>query len=492
MSADLELLLKGFEADEEETEGEKEAAFEAFDWDQAAEEISDAADFEVEPEQENAFGAADADHIPELDKVTAKEIDAHLGDFDSAPEIDMTFDEAVSEQEQEDEPGVPDRAQTPATVAEVARETDPEKEDKAAIGAVLELTFRGKSIAAHLKKLVSEEEEKPGPLSRYVKMVAIVGFFSLGLLGIYNYIAWRNSNFDKQLAQKLRKSHIDHTRMQRNKKQKAPVQQAEPKQVKQVQFKKPEKQKQYQGDEPADIAEDKNKQQEQLVKAEKEKQTERERLARIAKEKQAEQERLARIAKEKQAERKRLARIAKEKQAEKERLEVLKKNEAGKIDLLISQAKEYLELENYLEAKNRYEAALKIIEDSVFKEEELFLKNERKIKNALIKDDITYGSKGYIKYKNKWLTPDGYEGRLLAEGYIKYKGKFKYYLELRKIAEQMAYPGMQSFLTSKYSGRNIHKKMIKFKKLVLKQNTGVSSHLTIVYTWEVWTFDEIV
>jgi hypothetical protein len=330
-------------------------------------------------------------------------------------------------------------------------------------------------------------EGKPSPLLRYVKLAAIVGLFCVALLGSYNYLAWKNSKLEKQRAQKLRQSYLDRTKLQSIKKQEMSVPQIESKlkQVKPAQLKRPEKQIQHEGDELASIAEEKKKQQEQLIKAEKERQAERERLARIAKEKRAERERLARIAKEKQAEKERLA------IAEKEKQEALKKNELSKIELLIFQAKGSLELENYLEAKNRYEAALEIIEDSVFKDEELFVKHEHKIKNALIRDDIAYGTKGYIKYKNKWLTPDEYEGKLLAEGYIKYKGKFEYYLELKKIVEQMAYPGIQSFLTSKYSGQNIHKKKIEFKELVLKQNTRAYSHFTVAYKWEVWTFDEI-
>ena len=64
-------------------------------------------------------------------------------------------------------------------------------------------------------------------------------------------------------------------------------------------------------------------------------------------------------------------------------------------------------------------------------------------------------------------------------------------MKLKKIVEQMAYPGIQSFLTSKYRGQNVHKKEIKFNKLILKQNTSEHSHLTLACRWEVWTFDEI-
>ena len=64
-------------------------------------------------------------------------------------------------------------------------------------------------------------------------------------------------------------------------------------------------------------------------------------------------------------------------------------------------------------------------------------------------------------------------------------------MDLKKIIEHKTYPGMQSFLTSKYSGQNIHKKQIKLHELVLNQNDRLSAHFTVLYKWEVWTFNEI-
>ena len=150
-----------------------------------------------------------------------------------------------------------------------------------------------------------------------------------------------------------------------------------------------------------------------------------------------------------------------------------------------------VKLKKYLEAKNSYETAFKIIKDSNFKEDKLFLEHKREIEKALMNEDIIYGSKGYVKFRNKWMTPDEYENILYQEGFVKYKGKFIKYLELKNIITQLTDPEVQSFVTSKYSDQNIHKKQIKFHKLALKQNNNLSSHFTVFYKWEVWTFREI-
>jgi serine/threonine protein kinase len=231
--------------------------------------------------------------------------------------------------------------------------------------------------------------------------------------------------------------------------------------------------------------EEERKEQERLAKIEEEKRKEQERLARIEEEKRKEQERLARIEEEKRKEQERLARI------EKERIEALKLKEVNKIDAIMSSAKESMKLKKYLEAKNSYETALKIIEGSSFKEDKLFLDHRREIEKALMDKDIIYGSKGYVKYRNKWMTPDEYENTLYREGFVNYKGKYTKYLELKNLITQLTHPEVQSFVTSKYSDQNIHKKQIEFHKLALKQNNGLSSHFTVSYKWEVWTFKEI-
>jgi serine/threonine protein kinase len=235
----------------------------------------------------------------------------------------------------------------------------------------------------------------------------------------------------------------------------------------------------------ASIEEEKRKEQERLAKIEEEKRMEQERLARIEEEERKEQERLAKIEEEKRKEQERLAKI------EKDRIDALKLKEIKKIDEIMSSAEESMKLKKYLEAKNSYENALIIVEGSNFNEDKLFLEHRRKIEKALMSKDIIYGVKGYVKFRNKWMTPDEYENILYQEGFVKYKGKFIKYLELKNIIKKLTHPEVQSFVTSKYSDQNVHKKQIKYHKLALKQNNNISSHFTVFYKWEVWTFSEI-
>jgi len=74
---------------------------------------------------------------------------------------------------------------------------------------------------------------------------------------------------------------------------------------------------------------------------------------------------------------------------------------------------------------------------------------------------------------------------------VKYKGKLKKFIELKDLILRLTYNDVKTYLTSKYSGRNIHKKDIKFNKLILNRNTGIYSEFTIYYKWEIWTFSEI-
>jgi serine/threonine protein kinase len=235
----------------------------------------------------------------------------------------------------------------------------------------------------------------------------------------------------------------------------------------------------------AKIEAEKKKEQERLAKIEAEKKKEQERLAKIEAEKKKEQERLAKIAAEKKKEQERLAKI------ESARIDALKLKQMNKIDRLLVSAEDSLKLKNYLDSKNNYDTALKMVEDSIFKDDKIFIKYKKQIEDALKNEDIVYGSKGYIKFREEWVTPDKREKILYQEDFIKYKGNFIKYLELKNIIKQLTYPKVQSFLTSKYSGQSVHKKQITFQKITLNENTALSSHFTVVYRWEVWTFTEL-
>ena len=247
------------------------------------------------------------------------------------------------------------------------------------------------------------------------------------------------------------------------------------------------------------IKKEKQKEEERLSKLEEQKRQEAQRLASIAETERKEKERLAKIAEEKQKERERLKRIEKEKREEQERLvkiekektDALRRGEHKEIEMLTALAKEFLTAKNYTEAKIRYETALELIERSRFKDEARFLTYKRDIEKALESEDIKYGSKGYVKYRGKWMTPDEREKMLYKEGFVRYRGQFVHYLELKDQVERFGYPVVQSFLSSKYGGRLIHKKQINLRGISLKQNTREHSRFSAYFSWEVWTFNEI-
>ena len=143
-----------------------------------------------------------------------------------------------------------------------------------------------------------------------------------------------------------------------------------------------------------------------------------------------------------------------------------------------------------MEAKKSYDTALRILKDSVFKNDYLFLAHIIKIEKALTGEDIIYGSKGYIKHNGRWFSPETYKQELYREGFVNYKGKFKKFMGLKNVIIELTYPHVNSFLALKFSGRHIHKKNISFDKLILNRNTSISAQFTVFYRWEVWTFEK--
>ncbi len=235
------------------------------------------------------------------------------------------------------------------------------------------------------------------------------------------------------------------------------------------------------------------KEREILDRIEKGHQKEREKLNKI----KAEQKKTAKTEEKKEADKQRLAKIREEnkrrlrKKLEKEKIEALKLKEIDILNRIIASTEESLRQKKYSVAKNGYETALRILEESIFKDQNEFLKYRIKIENALRDEKIIFGSQGYIYYKKKWITPKEYEKKLYDAGFVKYKGKLKKIIELRDLILRLTYNDVKTYLTSKYSGRNIHKKDIKFDKLILNRNTEIYSEFTIYYKWEVWTFSEI-
>jgi serine/threonine protein kinase len=534
MGDDLHLVLQSMDADPE-LKGEEIMTFEDGDLHPEAAEISGVPEADDEPEHEKDLDFSDLDHILDMEKSHGIDIQPEVEAPDFGPdalqdqddELDFTdLEQGVS---LDSEPEIardlePDRMdfiskidETPdVDVSETGRPQDDESvrsdltpltEGDAVEEGEVEIlklkpptfgypeTFRDdveERAAGYLstevtpslddwKKIIFDKEARPAALTRFFRLLTLFGILIFVLWGVYYYSSWKTSRKDQQLAKQLRQSHLERQKKRKDQKEKKPEQkQTATQQLADVKKLPPAVREQL-----AEIEIKEQAQRERRAKIEKEEQAQRERRAIIEKEKQAQRERQALIEKEKQAQRKRRAKI------EKAKREALKQNHIRNLDELIAQAENAISLKQYPEAKNKYETALKIIIDSDFREDETVSKHKTAIEKALKSDDIVYGAKGYLQYKNKWIHPDEYEKNLYREGYVKYKGRFKHYTDLKSVIKKITYPSVQSFLTSKYSGQSIHKKLIKISELELRQNTGQSAHFTAVYKWEVWTFSEI-
>ncbi len=245
---------------------------------------------------------------------------------------------------------------------------------------------------------------------------------------------------------------------------------------------------------------EKQAEQERLAKEQAEaQQAEQERLARIEQEKKAERERLEQIEQAKQDERQRLESIERAKQAEQERLARIQREQLAQqqqteletIAQLVTKGREAWQRQDYREARRNYEAALQKVTASRFKTERRFVDYENEVAAALANDDIIYGAKGYIKYHNKWMSPQAYETTLYQEGYVKYRGRLIHHTGLRKAIEQLTEPDVNAYLTLRYQGQRVHTKNINFKRIVLNRSNSQSSDYTVYYDWEVWTFKDL-
>ena len=458
MGDQLRLLIQSLEADKE-VAGEEDAETEDSIPGIEADEFSYAAVSEIEQEQEEDFDFSDLEQVLEADKEAEE-------DADAKPEYKRSHYEATIHRHPHREATIEKR------YPGAAKKIEPETKYKPEVEAEGRVQGRAKLIDSLLK---------------FKNHIIVSCIIFIVLSGACYYI-WKSRFSDDTLIKGQGKatSQIPVTKKVKGQKEQERLASIEEeKRKEQERLAKIEEEKQKEQERLAKIEEEKQKEQERLAKIEEEKQKEQERLARIEEEERKEQERLAKIEEEKRKEQERLAKI------EKDRINALKLKEIKKIDEIMSSAEESMKLKKYLEAKNSYENALKIVEGSNFNEDKLFLEHRRKIEKALMSKDIIYGVKGYVKFRNKWMTPDEYENILYQEGFVKYKGKFKKYLELKNIIKKLTHPEVQSFVTSKYSDQNVHKKQIKFHKLALKQNNNTSSHFTVFYKWEVWTFSEI-
>ncbi|MFC1876466.1 protein kinase [Thermodesulfobacteriota bacterium] len=236
-----------------------------------------------------------------------------------------------------------------------------------------------------------------------------------------------------------------------------------------------------------------------MKKIEAEKKLESERQARLLREQKQEEERLQRIEAEKKEASERIARIAEEKQRaleqreriEKEMREADLQKELSKVETMVATADTYRRNENYDAAKKQYATALELIEQSAYRVDSRLLQQKVIIQDRLLQEDMIYGPRGYIHYKEAWVSPEEYEILRLKEGYVKFQEEFRDYRTLRKLIRSKTEPLVESYVLSKYSDEAIHKKDIKYQRIHLKENTSEQSNYMVDYTWEVWRFKGI-
>ena len=233
-----------------------------------------------------------------------------------------------------------------------------------------------------------------------------------------------------------------------------------------------------------------------MEKIEAAKKLESERQARLLWEQKQEEERLRRIEAEKKETSERIVRIAEEKQRaleqreriEKEMREADLQKDLSKVETMVATADTYRRNADYDAAKKQYATALELIEQSAYKVDSRVLQQKVIIQDRLLQEDMVYGPRGYIHYKEAWVSPEKYEILRLKEGYVKFQGEFRDYRTLWKLIRSKTEPLVESYVWSKYGDEAIHKKDIKYQRIHLKENTSKQSTYMVDYKWEVWRF----
>ena len=353
-----------------------------------------------------------AGELEELDELTEADLVSAVPLSEGEQALKDEFDFSVLEQVMEsavETDEVVSLAVQPETQPPDTKDRD---QDYDAEGAeAIEISDTEKPDGLSWAAMQDEEEKGPGKLSELAKRIVFYGSLFVFISGLGCYFYWKSTHIEVSIVKKRRNLPVDLNNLKTYVEQQQQKQEGPSKEVK--------------------VEVQKQAEQQRLAEIEKQKQAGKERLAEIEKSKHAEQQRLAEIEKQKQAEKQRLAEIEKQKQAEKQRLaeiekqrrEALRRNQLQNIDNLISKAAASFKLKKYLDAKTSYDSALKIIEGSDFKAEEAFFQYKREIEKALQSADIVYGSKGYVKFRDQWLSPVEYENKLYQEGYVKYNLK---------------------------------------------------------------------
>lgn len=156
------------------------------------------------------------------------------------------------------------------------------------------------------------------------------------------------------------------------------------------------------------------------------------------------------------------------------------------VDESITHADQLLAAGQFNESKACYETALDMIENSDYRAAEECRGRMAQIQDRLNCSEIVYGTKGFINYHNKWISPEYYK-----KYFVRFKGKVLFYKELQPFLDQIADPKIRLYLMSKYKDENLHKKGVRPLELWLVENAPDSFRCRQSYEWETWSFKNI-
>lgn len=473
---------------------------------------------------EETVALSDLEQVLKAEVVTQDKKDMPAGDAGDVQAVDSTGDTMLSDGEDETRKGF-DLAELREIIAagrQKSLESDLPALDDSGVGAeafkqvdavktdTSRQIVQADLFQEELNEAVQQQTASQGlkdekrTLPGYALPLAYAVFALILVAGSY-YFFWKSPNSDSRLIKLVYYKYFESAEL-KNKKLQEQQQQLvqeimkkkmlEKQQLAQVQAEKKAEQEKTESTE-----EEKKKIQLALAmkKIEAEEKLEAERQARLLKEQKQEEERLRRIEADKKRESERIARIAEEKQRaleqqeriEKEMREADLQKDLSNIETLVALADTYRKNKEYDAAKKQYATALELIEQSVYRVDSRLLQQKVVVQSRLLQEDMVYGPKGYIHYKDAWVSPEEYEKIRFKEGYVKFQGEFRDYRTLRKVIRSKTEPLVESYVLSKYSDEAIHKKDIKYQRIHLEKNTRQQSQYRVDYKWEVWRFKGI-
>ena len=145
----------------------------------------------------------------------------------------------------------------------------------------------------------------------------------------------------------------------------------------------------------------------------------------------------------------------------------------------------------YKQGKAAYEGALAIIQTSPYHDLPAYNDYRDRIRSALKRDEIVYGANGYVRYQDRWLSPEAADQARLKDGYVRHRGQFVHYRQLRSEIEAAVQPRVRAILNARYKGKIVHRQQIDLDRFEILTNTLQQAQFVVRIRWEVWTFDTI-